>query len=250
MGSSVREATFLNLLDKVIVLEKGGKVKGEEVFRKLLTEYFFKVECGEKKILNMIKILELPAFITGCESLIDIDIPQFDAYVNGTVPIDSLAGKILLSKQCLQIFHRDYPPELVKMPTDVRFELVDAVQKRNAQMVYAFHKMHEDIDSDKSRTVLSLIALILKNIHLRNGFHYSRLDRPAEDIIQGIFSTAQKVYSCAPDQNSEISDDKHIKSLIKEFCIIRKNSELSEIASEFKKEFERFKTRAEFAGKH
>jgi hypothetical protein len=250
MGSVARESTFLNLLDKVIVLEKGGKVKGEEVFRKLLTDYFFKAECEEKKVLNLVKLLELPAFITGSESLVDIDIEQFDAYVNGTVPIDSLAGKIFLSKQYLQIFHRDYPPELAKMPSDVRFELVSEVQKRNARIVYAFHKMHEDIDADKSRTVLSLVALILKNIHLRSGINYSEINRPAEDIIGDIFSTSQKTYTGAPDQNSEISDDKHIKSLVKEFCVIRKNSELTDIASQFKKEFERFKVRAEFAAKH
>jgi hypothetical protein len=245
-----RKITFLNLIDRVLVLENGGKVKADEVFRKLLSEYFFKTECSEKKVLNVIKGLELPSFLTASESLLEVDYDQFAGYVKGSYVTDSLSGKVILSKPFLQIFYRDHPPEVAKMPSDVQLEVLSSVKYRNGQILYAFQKMHDDVVADKQRTVTGLIALILKNIRMRTGISYSELDRPAAGIISDIFKNSNDRFTASQEQTNDISDDKHIKALIKEFCVIRKNSELTEMADLFKKEFERYKVRARFAASH
>lgn len=239
--------TYLNLIDRMIVLENKGKVKGDEVFRKLLTEYFFKDECAEKKVLNSVKGIELPGFFTSTKSLIDMDMGQFLPWVKGSGVMESLAGKVLFSKPFLQAFYRNHPPEITKMPSEIQDELIEKVKQKNQMIISAFKKMKEDHEADRQRTMLILAALVLKNIKMRDGMNFSEIARPASDIISKIFRDADKVFKGTKSQCSELTDDKHIKALVKEFCIIRKNSELSELADKIKKEFERYMRRAQHA---
>jgi hypothetical protein len=242
-----RKTTFLNLIDRVIVLEKGGKARSDEVFRKIMIEYFFQRECTEKKVLGLLKSLELPPFFEVKNSLLDLDPEQFTSFIKGKMPNDSFPGMILLSKQYLKSFHPNYPSELSKMPFQEQMEILTEVKEKCARIITAFDKMREDIESDKQRTLLTLVALIFRNIHIRTQIAFADLDRSASDIISEIFKGSESVFIASPEQCAELSDDRNIKALTKEFCVIRKNRDLSDIADLFKKEFERYKIRAHYA---
>ena len=56
--------------------------------------------------------------------------------------------------------------------------------KRNETILTAFGKMLVDREADKKRKILTLIALILKNIYLKTGSPFNKLAKPAEDIIR------------------------------------------------------------------
>jgi hypothetical protein len=242
-----RKTTFLNLIDRIIILEKGGKARSDDVFRKIMMEYFFQRECEEKKVLALLKSFDLPVFFESKNSLLDLDHEQFTTFIKGNMTNNSFPGQILLSKQYLKSFHPNYPSELSKMPPDEQMEILTEVKDKIARIIAAFDKMREDIEADKQRTVLTLVALIFRNIHIRTGIAFTNLERLASDIINEVFKGSESVFIASPEQCAELSDDRNIKALIKEFCVIRKNRDLAEIADLFKKEFERYKIRAQYA---
>ena len=244
MAKEGRKTTFWNLIDVVISLEeeKGDKA---EVFLRILIEYFFKEECGEKKFLAFLKGFELPSLLTKAQSIADIDEHEFENFVNGTTPTDSLCGKIMLSKPYLKTFQQNHQPEFKKLPSDVQLSMLDDIKDRNAHIIKAFHKMHEDREADRTRTVLRLAALILKNIQIRTGLPFGQMKAEASDSIREIFRDADSIFQAAPAQVAEMTDDRNIKALIKAFFVIRKNQDLSDIAEHFRKEFERYRKRAE-----
>lgn len=241
--------TFNNLIDFVVALESRG-MKTHEVFRAVLTDYFFKKQSEEKKFLSFMKGFDFPPFLEVAPSLLDVDMDQFREYVEGTTPIDSLSGKIMLSKQYLRVFHPNYPSEFSKVPPNEQLELADEVKELNSGILAAFAKMAEDREADRSRTMLTLVALIIRNIHLKNGVMLSQIKGTATEIIRGIFTDADDVYRATQPQNAELGDDLKIKALIKAFCIVRKNSDLADITAMYKEELERFRARtaAAFAG--
>jgi hypothetical protein len=235
--------TFHNLID--LVLSYGEKkMRSDDAFRAVLLEYFFRKESTEKKFVSFLKGFEFPPFIEVAPSLSEIDMDQFTHYVNGTSSVDSLAGKILLSKQCLKIFHQNYPPEFKKIPTDVQIALLDEVKARNDGLVSAFRKMAADRAADRARTMLTLVALIFKNIRMRNGITLMEIKRTAPEIIREIFPDADAIFRASEPQNAELTDDLKIKALIKAFCVVRRNSDLAEVTSLFKSEFGRYRIRA------
>jgi hypothetical protein len=99
--------------------------------------------------------------------------------------------------------------------------------------------------------MLTLVALIIKNIHLKNGVVLSQVKGSALDIIRGIIFDADDIYRATQPQNAELSDDLKIKSLIKAFCIVRKTSDLADITAMYREELERYRLRtaAAFSGK-
>ncbi len=246
----IDKKTFHNLIDSVVALESQG-MKTPEVFRTVLTEYFFRKQSEEKKFLSFMKGFDFPAFIEVTPSLLDVDMDQFRAYVEGTTPIDSLAGKIMLSKQYLRVFHSNYPSEFNKVPPNDQLELAEEVKNLNQGILSAFEKMKEDRSADMKRTMLTLVALIIKNIHLKNGVVLSQVKGSALEIIRGIIFDADDIYRATQPQNAELSDDLKIKSLIKAFCIVRKTSDLADITAMYREELERYRLRtaAAFSGK-
>jgi hypothetical protein len=239
-----RKTTFWNLIDIVLALEE-EKSDRAEVFLKILIEYFFKEECNEKKFFAFLKGFELPSLFSQTDSITSIDTRAFENFVNGTSPADSLCGKIMLSKAYLKTFQQNHQPEFKKLPTDVQMTLLDEIKNRNAQIIKAFGKMHEDREADKTRTILRLVALILKNIQIRTGLPFGQMKGDAGDEIRNIFRDADSVFEATAAQKAEMTDDKNIKALIKVFFVIRKNQDLSDIAEHFRAEFERYKKRAE-----
>lgn len=244
MAREGRKTTFWNLIDIVIALEE-EKSDRSEVFLKILMEYFFKQECEEKKFFSFMKGFELPKLFSETESIASIDEHAFEEFVNGSSPADSLCGQIMLSKPYLKTFQQNHQPEFKKLPPDVQLTMLEEIKERNAHIIKAFRKMHEDREADQTRTVLRLVALILKNIQIRTGLPFSQLKGEASDAIREIFRDADSIFEAAPPQIAEMTDDKNIKALIKVFFVIRRNQDLSEIAEYFRKEFERYRKRAE-----
>ena len=246
MARAEKKTTYRNLIDVIISLEE-KKMGNEEVFQKVLIEYFFRKECEEKKFLAFLKSFEVPSLMKQEASLADIVIKEFSGYVEGSDPVESLAGKIMLSKPYLKTFYQNHQPEFNKLPPDVQMEILDGVKNRNRQIMNAFRKMHEDREADRSRTVMRLVALILKNIQIRTGLPFAEMKISARDAINEIFSGADDIFRAAPPQVAVLSDDKNIKKMIKVFFVIRKNQDLTDISDYFRKEFDRFKKRAEKA---
>lgn len=244
MAREGRKTTFWNLIDIVVALEE-EKSDRAEVFLKILIEYFFKEECSEKKFLAFLKGFELPSLFSKADSIAGIDEHEFEKFVNGSSPADSLCGKIMLSKPYLKTFQQNHQPEFKKLPTDVQMDLLEEIKNRNTQIINAFAKMHEDREADKTRTVLRLIALILKNIQIRTGLPFGQMKGEAGSAIREIFRDADTVFEASAAQRAEMTDDKNIKALIKVFFVIRKNQDLSDIAEHFRAEFERYRKRAE-----
>ena len=246
MAKEGRKTTFWNLLDIVIMFEedKGDKAG---VFLRILMEYFFKEECGEKKFLTFLKGFELPALFSGSGSIADMEEQEFEEFVNGSSPADSLCGQIMLSKPYLKTFQQNHQPEFKKLPSDVQMAMLDDIKERNVHIIKAFRKMHEDREADRARTVLRLVALILKNIQIRTGLPFSQMKGEASDSIREIFHDADSLFQATPSQVAEMNDDKNIKALVKVFFVIRRNQDLSDIAEHFRKEFERYRKRAERA---
>lgn len=242
-----RKHTCNNLIDLVLAMEKEGKYSASDAFRKLLNEYFFIKEADQRAFGVIVKELDFASVIDTADSLVNVDIKELDRFINGSSPTDSFCGKIILSKKFLKTFHPNIPPEFKKIPPDTQQELIQLIKDRNSLILCAFHKMHEDREADTKRTVKGLVALILKNLSIRAGLSFSDLKRSAGDIIGEIFHDADEIFRATPAQCAELTDDKSIKRLAKEFCLIRRNQDLIEIASLFRKEFERYKVRAEKA---
>jgi hypothetical protein len=240
---SDRTNTYNNLIDRILSFEVKG-MRTDEVFRSILVEYFFAAESDEKKFNAFMKGFEFPPFIEVAPSLIDLDFDQFADYVNGSSATESLSGKIILSKQYLKIFYQNHPPEFSKIPGDVQLDLLDTVKDRNARIISAFRKLNDDRTADAERTLIRLVALILKNVKLKSGFAYAPIRKPAADIIRELFPDADETFRATPPQMAELNDDLKIKAIIKAFCLIRKNSELADIAQLFKDEVDRYKQRA------
>ncbi len=149
----------------------------------------------------------------------------------------------MLSQQYLKAFYPHHAPSFNKLPEDVRFELLDLIKERNESILKAFEKMLVDREADKKRKILTLIALILKNIHLKTGSPFNKLSRPAEDIIRDIFSHTDEVFSATQKQITEIKDDTKIKQIVKTFFMVKQFKDITEISAMFKDELERYRKR-------
>ena len=100
-----------------------------------------------------------------------------------------------------------------------------------------------DREADKKRKILTLVALILKNIHLKTGSPFNKLPKKAEDIIRGIFSHTDEVFSASQKQIADIQDDTKIKQIVKTFFMVKQFKDITEIAAMFKEELDRYRKR-------
>lgn len=243
---AIKNVGFNNLIDAYLKMSEDPELgKGvREQFLWILGEYFFKQEKESNRNFELfINNIELPAFLDGLASLFEINLDDLASFVRGTTVHDSLGGKIMLSQQYLKAFYPHHAPSFNKLPEDVRFELLDLIKERNESILKAFEKMLVDREADKKRKILTLIALILKNIHLKTGSPFNKLSRPAEDIIRDIFSHTDEVFSATQKQITEIQDDTKIKQIVKTFFMVKQFKDITEISAMFKDELERYRKR-------
>lgn len=242
-----KDESFHNLIDLCIQLDEDTILTGNttEMFRKLLTDYFFRQETEEsKKMENFFRGFPIPEFVKNHPSLIDIDVEELNAYIEGSSLKDSLTGRIYISPDYLKAFYPHHAPSFSKLPPSVQEELLQKVKTRNGLIMEAFEKLKRDRNADKSRTILTLVALIIKNVHLKTGIPFNRLQTPSEEAIRSIFNDCDDIFRAKQKQMADLSDDKKVKELVKTFFTVRSFQDISRMADLFKGELARFKKRA------
>lgn len=241
-----KQQTYNNLIDVCISMEQDPEHpelagNAPAMFKAILSGYFFKNETAQSKnFAAFIANMEPPAFLAGSKSLFNIDIEGLSNFVQGNTINDSLAGKIMLSTQFLTAFYSSHPPSFTKLPEDIKFELIDRVKEKNEVIISAFDKMLQDRESDKKRQIVTLVALILKNVHKKTARPLAKLDSGADEIIRKIFRNCDSVFLAAETQVSDLRDDSKIKELIKKFFMIKQFKEIKEISDVYKSELERY----------
>jgi hypothetical protein len=238
-----KEESYNNLIDLCIVMEENPDLAGNApaMFGALMSGYFFRKECEDSKNFGLfIGDFDPPPFLQEKTSLFDIDTADLERFVNGQTINESLAGRIMLSPQYLKAFYSNHPPSFSKLPEDIKFELIDRVKEKNATIIGAYEKMIEDCKADRKRSVLTLVALIVKNIHKKTGKPFNHLDMSADALIRDIFRKADSLFTAAETQVADLRDETKIKELIKKFFIIRQFKDISELAAVYKSELERY----------
>lgn len=238
-----KKESYNNLIDFCLSMEADEEISDDRavLFSKVLAEYFFKKETKESKNFNaFLSDLDVPDFIKNTESLLDIDINKLEQYVNGESVNASLAGKIMLSTQYLKAFYSHHSPSFSKLPEDIKFELIDKVKEKNSVIISAFKKMGIDKDSDTKRKIITLIALILKNVHRKTGRPLKNTETSAVEIITSLYKNADSLFTADKIQTTDLKDDSKIKDLIKNFFIIRQYGDIKEISEIYKSELDRY----------
>ncbi len=242
-----KSESFHNLLDKMVLLIEDPSLHSNtsEMFRKLLVDYFFKKETYDsKKFEFFLSEFESPAFIENVDSIFEIDIEELRNFVEGEMVNNSLAGRIMLSTPYLRSFYPNSASDFNSLPEDVQFELVGKIKDMNSRIITAFQKMLNDIEADKNRKIITLIALILKNVFHKTGRPLNKLSKPANEIIKSIFRDVDDLFVAKPQQVSDLSDDTKVKELVKAFFTIKQFKDITEISEAFKDELERYKKRS------
>jgi hypothetical protein len=237
---------YNDLIDVCLACEEDPGLSGKPMdqFVWLICEYFFKNEKGANKNLELvIRNVSPPRFLSQASTIFDIDIAGLRMYVAGGSANESLAGRIMLSQHYLKAFYPHHPPAFGKLPEDVRFELMDRIKAKNEGIIAAFEKMLVDRKVDKQRKILTLVALILKNVHHKIEAPLNKLQMPAEDIIRSIFRNTDEVFSASKSQIADLFDDAKIKQLTKAFFIVKQFKDITAIAATFKEELEKYRKR-------
>lgn len=240
--------TFNNLIDIVISFDEDPDIAGSAatMLKMILINYFFHTFTDESKNLQqVIKNLKLEGPVTEKSSLLEITTPDLQPLLAGESINDSLCGRIMLSPAYLKVAYPHHNPSFNKLPSEDKGELINAIKEKNDAIMKAFEKMQRDIDAARNRKVLTLIALILKNIHMKTGLRLVKHDQNAESIIRGIFSNCDAGFSASQGQLADLNDESKIKDTIKAFFIIKKYSEIKEISELFKNELKRFTKRTQ-----
>jgi len=240
--------TFNNLIDIVISLDEDPDIAGsaDTMLKMILNDYFFHSFTVESKNLQqVIKNLKLEGPVTEKSSLLEVTTSDLQPLLDGESINDSLCGRIMLSPAYLKIAYPHHNPAFNKLPSEEKGELIHAIKEKNDAIMKAFEKMQRDIDAVRNRKVLTLIALILKNIHMKTGLRLVKHDQNAESIIRGIFSNCDAGFSASQGQLADLNDESKIKDSIKAFFVIKKYSEIKEISDLFKNELKRFTKRTQ-----
>jgi len=241
-----KKETFNNLIDICINFENDPGFSGNanEMFRNLLRDYFFREEYNAaKKIEFFLNDLEMPSVLENIQSLYTVNPEDLITYIEGDVINNSLSGRIMLSKQYLQIFYSNHPASFSQLPEDVKYDLLDDIKQKNNRIYSAFEKMSQDRIADRNRRILGLIALILKNIYRKTGKLLSKLELPVEEIIKSIYDNSSEIFTGSQLQMSDIGDDTKIKKLVKTIFIVKQFSEISDLSDIFREELERYRKR-------
>ncbi|MFW6365506.1 MAG: hypothetical protein ACOC2H_03405 [Spirochaetota bacterium] len=237
--------TFYNLLEFSITMDENPEISGDgdEMFHHLLTDFFFRDEAQDKSIQTLLKNLETPAPFKTISSIRELTPEQIREMVSAETINDTFAARIILNKRYLKAFYPNHQPEYKKMPTDVQMEIIDCIKEKNQNIINAFEKMHRDMEADRNRTILTLVALALKNVHLRTGFPLKKTKTTVEELIRSEFSDADKIFNADPKVMTDLNDDKSVRKLVKELFKIKKHADIVEVSHMIKSEFKRFERR-------
>jgi hypothetical protein len=238
--------SYNNLIDVCLRIVEDPELRGNtrDQFLRLMTEYFFLNEKNENRSLELfLSNLEPPSFISGAKTILEIPMDELKSYVHGNTVNDSLAGRIMLSQPFLKAFYPLHAPSFNKLPEDVRFELMDTIKEKNETIVSAFEKMIMDRTADRKRKVITLVALIIKNVHHRTGAPLNKLSKTVEEIIRSTFRNTDEIFTASQKQMADLKDDTKIKQIIKTFFMIKQFKDITDIAELFKDELERYRKR-------
>lgn len=240
-----KNKSYHNLLDFSLRMDEVPEVagRGDELFYVLMRDYFFKEEAVEKSVQGILNGLSVPDFFKKANTLRDIATEDIEKMINASTINDTFSGKIILSKKFLKTFYPQHQPDYRKMPTDIQMEIIDRIKNKNESIVYAFSKMHEDIQHDKKRTLLALIAMVLRNVHLRSGFPLKAVAGSVEDLIREEYPNCDSLFTADPRIMTDLLDDKKVKSLIKNLFKVKKHNDIVDLANQVKEEIRRFENR-------
>jgi hypothetical protein len=223
--------------------ENAGKI--EDVFLKALTWHFFYEESDASRSMEQFfSTIQVPEFIRKLRSILDVNMDELTTFVQANTINESLAAKVFLSAAYLKFFQPHHPPKFTKMPEEVQNELLKKIKGKNGQIIAEFEKMKFDRAADKSRSILSLVAMVIKNIHIRNEMPLNTLQKPAADLISSIFPGSDEVFRGSQKQMVNLSDDRRIKDIVKLFFNIKNFNDMSAASEMFKKELEKLRKRA------
>lgn len=241
----MRTYTYKNLLDYILEMLENPDYNGKpaEQFRNLLSSYFFKDESKEKPIAAFFKTMDIPGIFTSVKSLLEITPESIKPLTDNELPGETIAGKLMTSKQYLKVYYSNHQPDFQKIPPDIRMEILDKIQNKNSSIQSSFVKMNEDIEADKKRTILKLTALILNNIHKKTGIPFNKLDENAETVLRSHIRNGNSLFEGKPADIADIGDESKIKDLIKEFFVIKQHKDLVEYSDLFKMELKRYQRR-------
>ncbi|MCX8124530.1 MAG: hypothetical protein N3F66_10255 [Spirochaetes bacterium] len=238
--------TYHNLIDAIIDIEEDPESRDpSKGFPRLLCEYFFAEETSENKaIAGYIYQLPVPEVIKQ-KGLLHITPDDIAPLVEGENLNDTLCARIMLQPAYLKYAYPHHSPSFSKMPPEIKGELIKSIKERNQMILKAFEKMQQDIQATKERNVKTLIALILKNVHLKTGMPFAKIPEPVGQLIEKNFNFCNETFIASNKQIHEINDDTKIKNLLKSLFIVKRFDDLVELAQVFKSEAKRFTRRTQ-----
>ncbi len=238
------QRTYRNLID-ILLSPPEDKGSTEEMFRYILKEYFFNFESRESRSIDaFLEKFKAPPSVANAPSLLEVDLQALENDIEGESINTSLAGKIYLSDPFLKFLFPNSSPSFSKLQEDDKFEVIGKIKQTNEELLSAFSKIREDLEAARNRTLLTTVALAIKNIHLKTGKPLNNLSQPMKDLITGIFNRAEEVFTGNNDQVSILKDDSNVKQIIKTVFPVRQFSEIAELSELFKSEIERYAIRA------
>ncbi len=239
-----------NLLDIIISQKDSPRFKNcpAELFRYLLINYFFRKEVFDSRpFFLFLEKFPMPEIFSSADDIRDLDPDTVDAAINDETVENSFCGRIMLSKNYLKIFFPNHIPDYYKVPNDVRLEMRAAADSRNRLIVSAFRKLHRDMERDQERKLITLVALIIINLHRRTGWTLINTDKSPEHIIRLHFDRPDDIFTGSEVQMAALNDDSVIRSLLKHFFVVKSFRDMKILSDEFRNEADRFKKRADSA---
>jgi hypothetical protein len=238
------QRTYRNLIDILLSPPEEG-VTTEEMFRFILKEYFFNFESRENRSIDaFLEKFGVPPSIAGAPSLMEVDLQALESDIEGESINTSLAGKIFLSEPFLKFLFPNSSPSFSKLQEDDKFEVIGKIKQTNEELLAAFSKIQEDLEAARNRTILTTVALAIKNIHLKTGKPLNTLSEPMKDLISRTFNRTEETFTGETPQVSTLKDDSNVKQIIKTVFPVRQFSEISELSELFKSEIDRYAIRA------
>lgn len=244
------EKSYNNLLDIIIEQEKQPQYMGNpsELFRYLVMNCFFKIEAEENRQFHtFLERFDIPFGFSTVKSLLEMDVELIRTIINGESIDKSFAARIMFSKIYLKYFQPHHPNDFSKIPNDIKIEMRREAISKNEAIVAGFQKAHDDMNADKKRTVLALIALCMKNINRRTGRPIRNIDMPIADIIREHMPDCDDIFKGSPTQLVLLHDVAVVRNILKRLFVIKSYSELKKVSDLFLEEVERFRKRAELA---
>ena len=233
--------TYHNIIDAIIDIEEDPESRSpEKAFARLLTEYFFARETYENKaIAGYICQLPVPDIVKQ-KGLLNLTPEDIAPLVECENLNETLCARIMLQPAYLKYAYPHHSPSFSKLPPEVKGEVIAAIKQRNQMVLNAFEKLQHDIKATKERTIKTLIALILKNVHLKTGMPFCKVSEPVSQLIEKNFNFCNEVFIASNKQIHELTDDAKIKNLLKSLFIVKRFDELTELSQAFKSEAKRF----------